>query len=351
MASLFGDSSSSDEEENGSPQPHSVIKTLVTNLLGRALPLSLADLRHSITATSTNSSGAAATPATTATKKLADSLDNILLLIIHESDWTSKKVVETLKYSNEQSSKFMHQVKVYKEIYLLTTMVQIGTFDALGMIDLAFEQLDHAFVLGGPLKLLRSILSVLQKKREVKCDTSNEAKEDDQRLWSASATPVNEKRKESIEDSSIPHHLNDLSIMQSWYNGTLIEEWSSSSTTTSSNVIEPIDFYTTYYKKEKPVVLKNLTNNWKALEKWSKISYWKRYHGHRTVPMEVGRHHENGWKEEWVRINDFLEQYIIPSNNKIYSYFNSSEKRKRIQLPAFNQVGYIAQHTLIDQLP
>src|SRR5690606_39382235 len=44
------------------------------------------------------------------------------------------------------------------------------------------------------------------------------------------------------------------------------------------------EFYNTYYKKQKPVVIENLTHDWPAYQKW-KLSYIKEIAGEKTVPL------------------------------------------------------------------
>src|SRR5690606_29848913 len=44
------------------------------------------------------------------------------------------------------------------------------------------------------------------------------------------------------------------------------------------------DFYNNYYKKQKPVVIEQLTHHWPAFQKW-KLSYIKEIAGDKTVPL------------------------------------------------------------------
>jgi hypothetical protein len=61
--------------------------------------------------------------------------------------------------------------------------------------------------------------------------------------------------------------------------------------------------------------------------------------GYRTVPIEIGNHHEKNWKEQILSIREFCRQYLIPSNR------NSKLGEN------FEKIGYLAQHSLFDQIP
>jgi len=84
-----------------------------------------------------------------------------------------------------------------------------------------------------------------------------------------------------------------------------------------------------YMKNETPVVLKNCVTHWPAIKKWS-LEYINEIAGHRTVPVEVGsKYTDDGWSQKLITINQFINDYVL----------NCGENK-----------GYLAQHTLFDQI-
>lgn len=56
-----------------------------------------------------------------------------------------------------------------------------------------------------------------------------------------------------------------------------------------------------------------MLSGWGALEKWPHMRWWKAAHGHRTVPLEIGRYGQRQWHEAVHNISDFIDQYMVPS--------------------------------------
>uniref|UniRef100_K7FVA8 JmjC domain-containing protein 5 n=1 Tax=Pelodiscus sinensis TaxID=13735 RepID=K7FVA8_PELSI len=81
---------------------------------------------------------------------------------------------------------------------------------------------------------------------------------------------------------------------------------------------------------QKPVVLEGIVDHWSCMKKWS-VDYLRQIAGCRTVPVEVGsRYTDEEWSQTLMTINDFIDQYIVTKSNNI---------------------GYLAQHQLFDQIP
>jgi hypothetical protein len=84
------------------------------------------------------------------------------------------------------------------------------------------------------------------------------------------------------------------------------------------------DFYNNYVKKQKPVVIEKLTEDWPAYEKW-KLSYIKEIAGDKTVPLYDDRpvSHKDGFNEAHATMKmadyiDLLEKE--PTNYRIFLY-------------------------------
>lgn len=56
-----------------------------------------------------------------------------------------------------------------------------------------------------------------------------------------------------------------------------------------------------------------MLSGWGALEKWPHMQWWKAEHGHRTVPLEIGRYGQSKWHESIHNISDFIDKYMVPS--------------------------------------
>ena len=108
------------------------------------------------------------------------------------------------------------------------------------------------------------------------------------------------------------------------------------------------DFEAHYFLLKLPVVLEGATAAWSAASRvsgWRDVECFRRAFGHRTVPIEIGRHHEDSsWNEELVTIGEFVERYLIPSNARGVVPLELDHAQLR-------EVGYLAQHALFDQLP
>lgn len=84
------------------------------------------------------------------------------------------------------------------------------------------------------------------------------------------------------------------------------------------------DFYTNYVRKQKPVVIEQLTRDWPAYEKWT-FSYIKELAGNKTVPLYDDRpvSHKDGFNQAHAQM--LMADYIDlleskPTNYRIFLY-------------------------------
>ncbi|NXS78005.1 KDM8 protein, partial [Erpornis zantholeuca] len=88
-------------------------------------------------------------------------------------------------------------------------------------------------------------------------------------------------------------------------------------------------FRDNYLIPQRPVVLEGVMDHWPCMKKWS-VDYFCQVAGCRTVPVELGaRYTDEEWSQQLMTVSDFISQYIMEENN----------------------VGYLAQHQLFDQIP
>ncbi|NXB44787.1 KDM8 demethylase, partial [Leucopsar rothschildi] len=87
-------------------------------------------------------------------------------------------------------------------------------------------------------------------------------------------------------------------------------------------------FRDNYLVPQRPVVLEGVMDHWPSMKKWS-VDYFCQVAGCRTVPVELGaRYTDEEWSQQLMTVSDFISQYIMAENN----------------------VGYLAQHQLFDQV-
>ncbi|XP_051844188.1 bifunctional peptidase and arginyl-hydroxylase JMJD5 isoform X1 [Antechinus flavipes] len=89
-------------------------------------------------------------------------------------------------------------------------------------------------------------------------------------------------------------------------------------------------FRKNYLIPQKPVILEGIANHWPCMKKWS-LDYIQEIAGCRTVPVEVGsKYTDEEWSQSLMTVNEFISKYIVNEQNDI---------------------GYLAQHQLFDQIP
>jgi hypothetical protein len=84
------------------------------------------------------------------------------------------------------------------------------------------------------------------------------------------------------------------------------------------------DFYNNYVKKQKPLVIEQLTTDWPAYEKW-KFAYMKEMAGQKTVPLYDDRpvSHKDGFNQAHaqMKMSDYIDLLQSkPTNYRIFLY-------------------------------
>ena len=109
--------------------------------------------------------------------------------------------------------------------------------------------------------------------------------------------------------------------------------------------ISVAQFNSECYSKHEAAVITGYLEHWAALSKWHDLDWLVENFGHRTVPVETGRHQGQKWKEKTMTIEQFTDEYLWPDQ------LRSADAGSHARLPPEEEVGYVAQHTLFDQLP
>jgi hypothetical protein len=84
------------------------------------------------------------------------------------------------------------------------------------------------------------------------------------------------------------------------------------------------DFYNNYVKKQKPVVVEQLTEDWPAYQKWN-LEYIKQIAGNEVVPLYDDRpvSHKDGFNEAHatMKMSDYVDLLLTkPTNYRIFAY-------------------------------
>ncbi|KYQ93674.1 transcription factor jumonji [Tieghemostelium lacteum] len=107
-------------------------------------------------------------------------------------------------------------------------------------------------------------------------------------------------------------------------------------------------FVDNYQSKSKPCIIRGDTSSWVAMDKWRDLNFFVKNYGWRLVPVEIGHNKLYGsnsevendskeWFEKTMKLQEYIEKYMVGSIDKI--------------LLESQQVGYLAQHNLIEQFP
>jgi len=93
------------------------------------------------------------------------------------------------------------------------------------------------------------------------------------------------------------------------------------------------DFMINYKDPEKPVIISGCMDDWPAMKgphKWN-VPYLVKIAGPRTVPIEIGRNYTSDhWTQQLMTVKEFADKYLKADAT---------------------EVGYLAQHQLLDQVP
>ncbi|XP_055535418.1 lysine-specific demethylase 8 isoform X2 [Wyeomyia smithii] len=98
-------------------------------------------------------------------------------------------------------------------------------------------------------------------------------------------------------------------------------------------------FGSDHYTKAEPALLRNVIDDWPALERWSDPNYLIKMAGERTVPVEIGSSYSSeNWSQQLVNFKDFVVKSL--------GLCSTTETSHQAGVPV-----YLAQYELFDQIP
>ncbi|KOX74949.1 Ankyrin-2 [Melipona quadrifasciata] len=90
-------------------------------------------------------------------------------------------------------------------------------------------------------------------------------------------------------------------------------------------------FYKEIFMPKVPALMKDCIKHWKALKRWKNLKYLLSVAGNRIIPIEIGsRYTDENWSQQLLSFSEFLQKYVLTE---------------------CDQVGYLAQHQLFEQIP
>ncbi|XP_017777982.1 PREDICTED: lysine-specific demethylase 8-like [Nicrophorus vespilloides] len=91
------------------------------------------------------------------------------------------------------------------------------------------------------------------------------------------------------------------------------------------------EFYKNYFLKEIPVIMQGCMCHWPACSKWLNLKYLLKIAGGRTVPIEIGSSYsDTNFSQKLMTLKEFVDEYYLKTSKDI---------------------GYLAQHDLLNQVP
>lgn len=107
----------------------------------------------------------------------------------------------------------------------------------------------------------------------------------------------------------------------------------STSSTAIVNCPSIEDFQNNYFSKRVPAILCGCIDHWPALTRWTQPTYLLQVAGERTIPIEIGNNYtDEDWSQRLVKFRDFIRRQFLHNDSA-------------------NQIEYLAQHNLFDQIP
>ncbi|KAG6040898.1 hypothetical protein E4U41_006746 [Claviceps citrina] len=110
----------------------------------------------------------------------------------------------------------------------------------------------------------------------------------------------------------------------------------------------------------RPVIFTDLVSSWPALtdRPWRSRDYLlsRTFGGRRLVPVEVGRSYvDEGWGQEMLPFREFLARYVVGTGGGDAGTTEQQQQQQHQQQEQQDQdqeqVGYLAQHNLFQQIP
>ncbi|XP_065918409.1 lysine-specific demethylase 8-like isoform X2 [Dysidea avara] len=223
---------------------------------------------------------------------------------LHTGDWKDVPVIWRCLYSHSS---------------LLISLCHVSD----GNLTQAMLELDKAILMGCPIldNCIQELATVVSS--EISFNNNN------------STSTSSADKKQSLQTLDIDQSREDDSGQAK---RPRLDSHDSRDVVSVNNIIEKVrspslnDFLLNYMTKHHPVILLDCMDHWPASTKWS-IEYLRKIAGPRTVPVELGsRYTDDNWSQQLMTIVSFIDKYIDNPT------------------PG-DPVGYLAQHTLFDQIP
>jgi len=203
----------------------------------------------------------------------------------------------------------------FREAFVLCKMRLAVMFYQKGDFQEAMREVDVAFIMGGPVCELQAMIPLIEPPANAALLPKKNGHNNGDRHGSIGKVeedkPIFECPLFSLHDYHIPRvRADQLSVKE---------------------------FRKNFFKADTPVIIGGAMTNWRAMGKWGDLQWLHDEHGQRTVPIELGRHADNNMQEKLMRISEFVDEHLFPSQQK--------------GAASLDPPAYLAQHALLDQIP
>ena len=122
---------------------------------------------------------------------------------------------------------------------------------------------------------------------------------------------------------------------------------------------DTLRFITSFYRKERAVVIPGAASVWPALKKWPNLDWLRAHHGHRLVPIELGVHGQDGWCERVMKLEHLVTNYLAARYPAASTTATASSSDNNGcgsggsggGSDGGRRIAYLAQHALLRQIP
>ncbi len=222
------------------------------------------------------------------------------------------------------SQRAVRDVYIVSELVVSVCLLKELCFRAVGVKPICgavIERCDKAFILGAPIKLCQTITALA---------SSRAACSKEEEVTTGKETLCLSRIPEEVYGSNSRYCRDKIKCPVMRIQSLSMEDW--------KQVFDS--------QRPSPFIYENSTKDWPAATLWHSMEFWKGDKlRKRLIPIEIGRHQQGFWIEELITLEDFVDKFLVPSN----------ERSTAAEALALDQrldgVAYLAQHSLFDQMP
>ncbi|GBG31237.1 Lysine-specific demethylase 8 [Hondaea fermentalgiana] len=211
--------------------------------------------------------------------------------------------------------------RCWKEAFVLSRSMMAAAALALGDVERCVENADLAFIMGAPKQEVNLIFRLVAPQ----CPAYEDAKVKGVRFPDRAAIEARGFDAGELRQKLSP--------------GAQIEPLQGDKEVLDKPSLEDLAKYCLPGDQGRAVVIKGMVDDWPALTTWCDLDFFVSRYGNRRIPVEIGSRLQS-MKEEVTKLGEFLANYVAPRCRETAE-----------NVPAGEEVAYLAQHNLLEQLP